>query len=406
MKILYHHRIASKDGQYVHVEEIIGALRAMGHEVIVVEPASISQKEFGESSSLVATIRRYLPGFVHELAEFLYSIKDYLELKRVIRATQPEVIYERYNLFFPSGIWAAKKFGLPLLLEVNAPLLAERTEHGGLKLQRLAAWSERYTWRNADAVLPVTGVLAGYIRRAGVNEHKIVVIPNGINAERFSQPVDVAAVKQQLGITADLVLGFTGFVREWHRLDRIIDLLAEHPDQNWHLMVVGDGPVCIELKQRAKRLGVAGKVSFLGIVSRDQIINYVSCFDIALQPDVVEYASPLKLFEYLVLGKAVVAPDKANIRELLTAEVNALLFDPNSGESLKQQVARLCESAELRGRLGDGARQLVDDQKYYWHENAAKIVGLFDQLLREQQKSNAGVAESGTDSDTHKQEYR
>ena len=73
MKILYHHRIASKDGQYVHVEEIIKSLKALGHEVIVCEPQSIRSTRFGEGSGFVDRARALLPGFVHDIAEFLYQ---------------------------------------------------------------------------------------------------------------------------------------------------------------------------------------------------------------------------------------------------------------------------------------------------------------------------------------------
>jgi hypothetical protein len=57
MKILYHHRVASKDGQYVHIAEIIASLKKRGHEVIVCEPASIEKTEFGEGSPFVDRIR-------------------------------------------------------------------------------------------------------------------------------------------------------------------------------------------------------------------------------------------------------------------------------------------------------------------------------------------------------------
>ncbi len=77
-----------------------------------------------------------------------------------------------------------------------------------------------------------------------------------------------------------------------------------------------------------RRLGIASRVHFTGIVERDDVAKYVAAFDIALQPAVVAYASPLKLFEYLALGKAIVAPGQPNIREILTHEKNALLFDP------------------------------------------------------------------------------
>ena len=74
MKILYHHRIRSKDGQYVHVEEMIHALRALGHEVIIVAPAAMETEDFGADAGAVAWMKRHLPKWIYELLELSYSL--------------------------------------------------------------------------------------------------------------------------------------------------------------------------------------------------------------------------------------------------------------------------------------------------------------------------------------------
>lgn len=393
MKILYHHRIASKDGQYVHIAEIINALREQGHEVIVVEPDSINSKEFGESSSFVKNIRALLPGFVHELAEFIYSVGDYFKLKKAITQHSPDFIYERYNLYLPSGVWAAKKYDLPLILEVNAPLYDERSEHDHISLPGLARWTEEYVWRNADKVLPVTQVLANRVAASGVDQDKLQVIHNGINQKKFSVPVDVRSTMSKLGLSGKKVMGFTGFVRDWHRLDRVLDVMHSQSLDGWCFLVVGDGPARKGLEERARELGLEKDVIFTGLVERDSIIDYVSCFDIALQPDVVDYASPLKLFEYLVLGKAVLAPNKPNIREILSDQQNALLFDVNDGDDFKSKLCHLCESSSLRQELGSAAETLVEDRGYYWSANAEKIVGFGAKLHAQKDVSTISAGE-------------
>lgn len=387
MKILYHHRIASKDGQYVHIAEIVNSLKSLGHEVIIVEPGSINQKQFGESANLVSYLRSLLPNFFHELIEFLYSLVDFLRISRAIKKFRPDCIYERYNLFFPSGIWAKKFFDLPLILEVNSPLCEERSKHGHISLRRLAEWSERYVWNFADYVLPVTQVLADRIISKGVSIDKIRVIPNGINREQFSDIAHSNEAKRQLGFENRLIMGFTGFVRDWHGLDRVLNVIARNPDRKCLLLVVGDGPVRKTLETQARELGIEEKIQFTGIISRDKVPEYVACFDIALQPDVVPYASPLKLFEYLGLGKAVLAPDRKNIREILTDHENALLFNPESDFDFEEKLSQLCESQSLRLRLGNGAQQLVRDRGFYWDNNAGKITALFDELLKSNQRT-------------------
>ena len=373
MKILYHHRVASKDGQYVHVAEIVAALRELGHEVIVSEPGSTQSKSFGNSSDAVSNIRKYLPNFIHEFAEFAYSFFDFIKVVRLIQVHRPDGIYERYNLFFPSGIWAKKIFKIPLILEINAPLYEERSTHGELSLKRLAEWSESYVWRNADFVLPVTGVLAKRVLARGVHTEKLQVIHNGINRKQFSELISDVSVREKHGLQEQLILGFTGFAREWHGIDRVLDFLAEHREQNWHLMLVGDGPVTTKLNLQARKLGIDDKFTVTGIVSREEIPEYVASFDIALQPDVVDYASPLKLFEYMALGKAIIAPDSPNIREVITDGVNGLLFDPTNPTSFDDKLAVLCVDGALRSRFSEDVKQALCEGEYFWDSNAENI---------------------------------
>lgn len=383
MKILYHHRTRSKDGQYVHIEEMIRALRAQGHEVVIVAPPSAETESFGSDAGPVAWLKRHLPKTFYELMELSYSLVAYRRLAKAVKQHRPDVLYERYNLFLPSGIWLKRKYKLPMLLEVNAPILEERARYDGLALTRLARWSQSYAWNNADMVLPVTRVLGDIVASYGVPAERIEVIPNGIDPERFAGAPDVLEAKRALGLEEYLVLGFTGFVRDWHGLDKVIDLIAQDPPESRrHLLVVGDGPVRAELEQQARDLGIEHRVKFTGIVGRDDVARHVAAFDIALQPAVVKYASPLKLFEYLVLGKAIVGPDQPNIREILQDGHNAVLFDPDTPGGLAGAVKRLCDDLALRTRVAANARAAIDEQGLTWGANARRAVALFERLLR------------------------
>ena len=378
MKILYHHRIASKDGQYVHISEIVSALKSLGHEIIMVEPNSINQKEFGKSAKGVQGLRDNLPGFVHELLEFAYSFYDFIKLYKAIKKHQPDCIYERYNLYLPSGIWAKQWFNLPLLSEVNSPLYDEREKNDGIQIKALARWTERYAWEHADHVLPVTQVLANIIEQEGIRQDKMSVIHNGINTKNFPWPPALSNdILQQYQLGGKLVLGFVGFVREWHRLDRVLDAIAAHPDENWHLFLVGDGPGREFLEQHAQRLGITDKMTITGIISRENMPQYQSVFDLALQPDVTPYASPLKIFEYMALGKAILAPNMANIKEILSDQHNALLF--NDETDFKQKLVQLCRDKTLRHQLGQQAHKTLAEKDFYWIANAKKIVNIFKQ---------------------------
>lgn len=375
MKILYHHRTASRDGQDVHIEEMVAAMRRQGHEVLVVAPAMTTGAAFGHDGGMVARIKRVLPRGLYEMLELAYSLPAFLRLRRACAQFGPDVLYERYNLFFLPGLWLKRWAGIPYLLEVNSPLAHERGLHGGLTLKALAGWSERLVWRGADMTFPVTHVLADCLRAAGVAEGRIRVVPNGINRERFANDRSSAAVREQLGLTGKIVLGFTGFVRDWHCLPAVVSAMADMENRAYvHFLIVGDGPGLTPVIEHARRLGLADAVTCVGLVGRDRISDYVAAFDIALNPRVEPYASPLKLFEYMALGRAIVAPDQPNIREILSDGDNALLFRPDDPAHLGQQITRLCGDAALCRRLGRNAARSIEDKGYTWDDNVRRVV--------------------------------
>ncbi len=378
MKILYHHRTASKDGQAVHIEELIGALRELGHEVRIVAPEVGAGGGMGDDATLVHKLKAALPKALYEFLELAYSLVAYRRLLKAAREFEPDIIYERYNLFLLAGAMLKRKLGLPLLLEVNSPLAEERGRHsGGLGLPWLARWAEERAWCAADFVLPVTRVLAGHVAASGVPEARIVVIPNGINRDHFAAAPCPEIAKQHLGLAGKLVLGFTGFVRDWHGVDRVIRWMATtDAPANAVLMVVGDGPIRAELENLADDLSLHGRVRFTGVVPRERVPEHVAAFDIALQPAVVPYASPLKLFEYLALGKAVVAPRLPNIEEILADGDNALLFDQTAPQALEQAITRLCADSTLRARLAASAAATIDRLDLTWQGNAQRVTQL------------------------------
>jgi len=364
MRILYSHRIQSRDGMSVHLEELVAALRRQGHTVEVVGPGFYEASGFGGESRAVALLRRLLPGVAGELAELAYNLPAYWRLRRAYRSFRPELIYERANLFYLAGAWLARRTGLPYFLEVNSPLAEERGRHGGLRLRALAAAAERFTWRSADCVLAVTEVLRQRILAAGCAPARVRVVPNGVQLERF------AALPEAAGPHPP-VLGFVGFVRDWHGLDAVIRDLVQ---TGASLTVVGEGPARPGLEALAASLGVAERVRFTGLVAHEQVPLAVAGFDIALQPRVVEYASPLKIFDYMAAGRAIVAPDQPNIREVLEHERTALLFDPGRAGAMGEAIARLLGDAPLRRRLGAAARAELERRDFTWSGNAARIV--------------------------------
>lgn len=379
MRILFHHRIASRDGQSVHLEELMKALKTLGHEVILVGPAAFAETKFGGSNSAVDRIKQLIPAWLYEPLEILYNLKAYRRLRAAVLKYRPDIIYERFSLYLFAGVWARKRLGLPLILEVNSPLFEERAKNDGLRLHRIGRWAQGYIWRNVDHAFPVTGVLAKTVEGYGVPASRITVVPNGVDPARF-QAVPKAGMPAGPDGKPVIVLGFTGFIRDWNAVHRLIDFAALHRDAyDIRVLVVGDGPARASLEEHARNMGIPDRLTITGIVGREDVTRHVTSFDIAVLPDVTPYSSPLKLFEYLQLGSAIVAPDMENIREILTEGHDALLFAKDPG-ALEAVLLKLCADPALRARLGAAAKETITRKSLTWVNSAERVVAVAKRL--------------------------
>ena len=383
MKILYHHRVASKDGQYVHIEEIVDALTSLGHEIHMVAPRMTELSAFGSSGGVVSKLKAHLPKALYEIIEYSYSFFAFVKVLWAIWVFRPDVVYERYNLLFTGGIWAAKLCKIPILLEVNSPLYEEREEYGGIALKRLARWSEYYAWRNADVVLPVTHVLAEFIKRAGVPDKRISVIPNGVDTSRFNPALFTERLPELKG---KCVIGFVGFCREWHHLDKVMSSLSSLKRDDIIFLLVGDGPGLSDLKELAKELKFEKQFISTGLVSRKEMPYWISQIDIALHPAVTPWASPLKLLEYFAMGNAVLADDSANIKELLTDDYNAVLFESGNLDDMSNKLVELVVDSKRVFELSKNSAKSISDNSLTWRSNAEKIVALHNNVCKEPMK--------------------
>lgn len=359
---------------------MIRGLREAGHEVEECGPR-VYRRDPGQGGSpgWVGLAKAILPQAAYELAELAYSFHSYRQVCAAITTFRPDAIYERYALYNLGGLWAARRFQLPILLEVNSPVAVERGRLRGFRLRSLGLYCEGWAWRNATCVLPVTGVLSEFVRAQGVPPSRIEVIGNAVNLADYAGLPSPDEAKQTLGLTGKVVIGFTGFVCEWDRLDRILRWLATYQGpEHVHVLVVGDGPVRGTLESQARVLGVGSQLTFTGVLPRAEVPKYAAAFDIALQMALVPYASPLCLFEYLALGKAILAPDQPNHHEVLRPTTDSLLYDPASPSDLEIKLATLVADSALRGRLGAAAKLTVVERGFTWKANGERIARLIE----------------------------
>lgn len=387
MRIIYHHRTLGDGAEGVHINEMVRAFRELGHDVKVVALVGDQTEHAAETSSSRpfrpwSGVGRFLPGITYEFAEIGYNVIAKRTIGRAIREFRPDLVYDRYNSFSTAAVDAARKAGVPVFLEVNAPVAFERTayEHRPLHLARMAARLERRICNQANHVFAVSTPLKEFlVAERGVSAAQVTVIPNGVDPEKFlpaSQDDQVRRkFKKRLGIDSRLVIGFVGILRPWHGIDLLLEavssLVSRHP--NIHLLIVGDGTIEDSLRKRARELGILSSVSFAGRVPHEQMNRYLAAMDIAVSPRASFYASPMKILEYMAMGIPTVAPDMANIRDIIRDHENGLLFEPENPSSLLSAFQELIRSPKLAAELAARGRSLVERERN-WKSIAEKIL--------------------------------
>jgi len=202
------------------------------------------------------------------------------------------------------------------------------------------------------------GIKRELIKRYGVNESKIVVIPNGANTELF-QPLDKWECRHKLGL--DNHAFYVGFV-------------------------VGDGEQERYLKEKVKEYGLEKEVIFTGRVNYDEVVYYINAFDVAVAPftkerNVIIGLSPLKLYEYLACAKPVIASRIDGVTEVIEEGQCGYLFGIGNAKELANIIIQSYYKLDKLKGLGESGRKLIES-KYSWGIIVQKVVKVLDEVTK------------------------
>ena len=374
MRILYvaiDQTVPGTRGGSTHVVAVAEGLAALGHEVHVLASP-------GDSGP-------FPPGPVrwHALCPPLglrqlriLRTRQVLALAKTIR---PDAIIERYYNFGGEGVRAARATGVPMVLEVNAPIVdyagsPKRWLDRALLVEPMRRWRE---WQCAAADLIVTPS-ASIVPRS-VPREKILEIEWGADTERFHPG---AQGPLPFGRHSNETLAvFAGAFRRWHGAIHLVEAirrLRARGRVDITAVMIGDGPELTRVRRAAA--GVEGVV-FTGAVSHDRMPACLAAADIGVAPfDVAAHAplaldfywSPLKIFEYMAAGLPVLAPDIPRLRRIVTHEREGLLYDASNPDGLASALERLAEDAPTRASLGAAARDRVV-REFGWDVHCRKL---------------------------------
>ena len=354
-------------GASVHVQEVIRALLGAGHEVEL-----FCRRTGGAALGDLATALLR----VHELpaprAEstrareraLMRLERDTLLALEGAHAREPfDLVYERYALFGTAGTEFAREAGVPSILEVNAPLPLEQAAHRELVHAGAADAVARRVMTDASVVVCVSHAVASWAG-AQAPSARLVVEPNGVNADRFAWEA-----RDEDG---PFTIGFVGTLKPWHGTETLIDAFARitetRPDAR--LLIVGDGPQRGALEARAAERGVLERTLFTGAVAPDDVPGWLRMIDVAAAPYPSTgdpYFSPLKVLEYLAAGAVVVASRVGQLPELIDNGRTGLLVAPSDADALAAALLRLAGDPALRRELAAAGRAEIERSRTWRH---------------------------------------
>lgn len=301
-------------------------------------------------------------------------------LERLHRQWPFDAVYERYSLWSHAAAGFARAAGVPLLLEVNAPLREEQRTYRALENPVLAATLESYLFHAARHVIVPSHELRPYVVGRGAAPGRVRVIPNAADPARFP-------LRRAYGDRDEFVIGFLGSLKAWHGLDdlvRAFRLLRRRHD-GYRLLIAGDGPLRLPLERALRHDGLTPFATFTGALPHDDVPALLARMDVGVAPYPRLpgfYFSPLKVFEYMAAGVPVVASDIGQLGRLLAHRHTALLHRPGAIREIAAHIDALRRSPASAAALARAARQLVR-RRFTWRHNALRVIAMVEQARRQ-----------------------
>jgi glycosyltransferase involved in cell wall biosynthesis len=379
VKVLYHHRTQGKGVEGIHIREIVKSLRDRSHEVEIISPPGCdpwikheTTVKPGVLARLWSFISKHSPEILFEILELFYNFYSYKRIHSILTDKKIDFIYERYFLFTVASNVLATRKKIPIIYEVNDACILPRLRK--LRLSRLAHCIEKRVFCDAGLIITVSNSLKNKLVESGVSGDKIIVMHNGVDPQLF----DRSRYKNNPVICDlpdnKLIIGFVGLFVEWVGLDMLITCFSEIKKRfaETHLLLVGGGPLEGEIKKLIHENNLGSDVTITGILPHEEVPLYINKMDVCVIPKHANYTSPVKMFEYMAMGKAVLAPAYESIQEVIRSGENGVLFKPDNRESFCNSLEQLLMDQNVLKSLGDAAKKDIF-ANYTWRHNAEMI---------------------------------
>jgi glycosyltransferase involved in cell wall biosynthesis len=228
---------------------------------------------------------------------------------------------------------------------------------------------------HSDYVLPNSEYGVRLLRKMGIDEKKLKLIPNGVDINEFS--IKKSSIKVSESITVCTVARLV----PWKGIDDLLHaaklVLSKRSDVKF--VIIGDGPDKKTLQRLTKTLGIEEFVYFTGRQSREKVIKYLASADIFVLPSHFD-STPNALLEAMVSGKAVIVSDFPGNAEVVENNFDGLVFKTGDVNELVEKLLELISDKKLRDKLGKNAREKIK-RKYSWDLMVERLVKLYEKVM-------------------------
>lgn len=325
------------------------------------------------------------------------NVKDYMSIsvndlfyetiKKVMENKKCQFIYQRCSLNAYAGIKYALEYNIPFVLEYNSSEVWTSKQWGGNKLKFIdfSERVEKLLLEKSDLITCVSKPLKQQLIEQGVDESKIIVTPNGVDTEKYNPAISGKFIRNKYNINREkVVIGFIGTFGKWHGAEVLAEAFAQlvkklEYREKVHLMLIGNGIRMPLVKKIIEDNDIKDLCTLTGSVPQEEGANYLAACDILVSPTVKNpdgtpfFGSPTKLFEYMAMGKAIIASDMDQMAEIFTNRKNAILCKPGDIKELVEGMITLIDDSDLREKIGICTRELVCE-KYSWEKHTHHIV--------------------------------
>lgn len=318
----------------------------------------------------------------------------------VLKDNPPCFIYQRYNINNYTGIKLSKKYNVPFILEYNGSEIWIRRNWGDpLKYEKISEEIELLNLKCANLIVVVSKPMKDELIQRGIDANKILVNPNGVDIDKYSPEIDDSEIREKYELQHKNVIGFIGTFGKWHGAEILVEsfgkLLNSYPEykENTKLLMIGDGVTMPLAKKYIKKYNIEDNCILTGNIPQAQGPKHLAACDILASPHVPNtdgtpfFGSPTKLFEYMAMGKGIVASDLDQIGEVLEHNKTAFMTEPGNSDSFMNGLKTLLDNSELRKTLGMNARNEAQNN-YTWAEHVNKIIEKLKELTNETQEKS------------------